>query len=322
MAMNGNRFFHLFATLLSVWAFMFPAHAGEEALWRGPMIDVHSQVDKNTDLDQIVPLMDKAGVAQVVISTRFRQPSSVIHDLAAQHPGRIIPAAKTKTRAFTKGRGPDKFPDVFYQELKSYDYRAMAEVIMWHAAKPGKGAGRSVIEADSPRLRPFVDTARQKGFPFVVHVEFGDMEMGEKDDYMKKLEALFTANQDVSFGMIHMGQLEAEDAAKLLPRHANLFFITSHSNPVTTKASGLPWTRMIFGTKMATAWEKVVLAHPDRFVLGFDNVWASHWRDKFLPQAELWRKVLAKLPGEVAAAIAHKNAERLWKLPPARLPER
>ncbi len=306
-----------FFTVL-IWSIFPVPSSAAESLWQGPMIDVHSQVDKNTDLDSIVPLMNKAGVAQVVLSTRFGQPSSDVHELAARNPGRIIPAAKTKTRAFTKKRS--KFPSVFYKELKRYDYRAMAEVIMWHAAKPGKGAGRSVIEADSPLLQPFVDTARKKGFPFVVHVEFGDMELGEKKDYMKKLEALFSANQDVFFGMIHMGQLDAEDAARLLPKHANLFFITSHSNPVITKDSRLPWTQMIYGTKMASKWEKVVLAYPDRFVLGFDNVWASHWRDKFLPQAKLWRKVLAKLPIEVAQAIAHKNAERLWKLPPARLP--
>ena len=33
-------------------------------------------------------------------------------------------------------------------------------------------------------------------------------------------------------------------------------------------------------------------------------------------QIELWRSALSDLSGEVARAIAHGNAERLWKIPP------
>ena len=36
-----------------------------------------------------------------------------------------------------------------------------------------------------------------------------------------------------------------------------------------------------------------------------------------MQQVDLWRKALGKLPDEVAHAVAHGNAERLWKLAPA-----
>jgi len=83
-----------------------------------------------------------------------------------------------------------------------------------------------------------------------------------------------------------MGQLETKDAARLLAKHANLHFMTSHANPFITANSSQPWV--------------------------------DHWGDKYVGQAALWRKALAELPAEVASKVAHENAERLWKLPTAR----
>ncbi|MAG97418.1 MAG: amidohydrolase family protein [Alphaproteobacteria bacterium] len=291
-----------------------PAQAAE--FWQGPLIDVHSQVDQRTDLKTIVPLLDKAGVAQVVLSARFKQPSSDVIGLAQRHPERIIPAAKTKTRAFTKNSGG--FPRIFKKELRSHDFGAMAEIIMWHAAKKGVGAGKAAMDPDDGRLQPFLKAARKKGWPFLAHIEFAAMDW-DKERYMKKFEAFLAANRDVPVGLIHMGQLKAADAARFLPLHANLFFITSHSNPITIKASRLPWTRMFSGQELAPRWRKLVLAYPERFVLAFDNVFHFHWEKKFLPQVKVWRRALAALPDAVAHALAHGNAERLWKLPPAAL---
>ena len=61
-----------------------------------------------------------------------------------------------------------------------------------------------------------------------------------------------------------------------------------------------------------------MVRHPGQFVLGFDHVWAKHWEKYYLPQVRLWRSALAALPDEVAHAVAHGNAERLWNLPPAK----
>ena len=282
--------------------------------WQGPFIDAHSQIDEKTDVETLIPMLNQAGVAQVILSTRFKQPSSDVLELAARHPGRIIPAAKSKTKAFTKNTG--KFPGTFFKELEKFDYRAVAEIIMWHAAKKKVGAGKATMDPDDPRIAVFMDTARKKGFPFIAHVEFGAMR-GDKSRYMKKLENFFAANRDVPIGMIHMGQLKADDAARLLPKHPNLFFITSHCNPVAYNDNKQTWTRMIVGTKFAPEWRALVLANPTRFVLAFDNVFAFQWEDSFLPQVVVWRKALATVPNDVAHALAHGNAERLWKLPPA-----
>ncbi|HJO75783.1 MAG TPA: amidohydrolase family protein [Rhodospirillales bacterium] len=282
--------------------------------WQGPIIDAHSQIDQKTNLETIVPMLNQAGVAQVILSTRFNQPSSDVIEFAALHLDRIIPAAKTKSKAFMKGR--KAFPGIFHKELKKYDYRAMAEIIMWHAAKKGVGAGKAAMDPDDRRVSIMLDIARQKGIPFIAHVEFAGMGW-DKSDYMEKLEAMVAANRDVPIAMIHMGQLGADDVGRLLPLHPNLYFITSHSNPVTTAKSKIPWTEMFYGSVLAERWQKLIVDNPDRFILAFDNVFYFQWEETFLPQVKVWRKALAALPNEVAHALAHGNAERLWKLPTA-----
>ena len=61
-----------------------------------------------------------------------------------------------------------------------------------------------------------------------------------------------------------------------------------------------------------------MIRHPDRFILGFDSVWAKVWRTFYIEQVRVWRQALRELPDDVAHAVAHKNAERLWNLPPAK----
>ncbi len=320
---------HWLMVLLAAWSgFGTPASAQETAApsqparptivkpadtgmtgWLGPMVDVHSQVDEDTDLSSLVPMLDSGGVSYVLLSTRFDQPSSEIHALAGKHPDRIVPAAKTKTKALMKSReGADQ---IFREEWQSYPYRAMAEVIMWHAAKSGVGAGQAVIEPDSPRLLPLLEASRKAKIPFMAHIEFAMLRSG-KAAYMAKFKALLDANKDVNFGLIHMGQLDAEEAEQLLSSHPNVFLITSHSNPVTYNESVLPWTRLIEGEAFAPRWRPVIERFPDRFVLAFDNVFHFQWRKSFLPQVALWRKVLNTVPDELAHRIAHGNAERLW----------
>ena len=96
-----------------------------------PIIDAHSQVDLNTDIKKVIPLMDKAGVAKTILSTRFNRSSKEIIAFAKKNPDRIIPSFKTKTKAFMKGLS--EYKNIIEKEEKSYRFGAMAEVILYHA---------------------------------------------------------------------------------------------------------------------------------------------------------------------------------------------
>ena len=69
---------------------------------------------------------------------------------------------------------------------------------------------------------------------------------------------------------------------------------------------------------LATEWKQLTVKYPERFILGFDNVWPEHWGKFYLDQVALWRGAIRDLPAEVPHAFAHGNAERLWRLPPSR----
>jgi hypothetical protein len=67
---------------------------------------------------------------------------------------------------------------------------------------------------------------------------------------------------------------------------------------------------------LAPEWRELAIRYPDRFVLSFDNVRPEMWGAFYLAEARVWRRALSELPDPVAQAIAHGNAERLWKIPP------
>ncbi len=117
-----------------------------------------------------------------------------------------------------------------------------------------------------------------------------------------------------------MGQLEYGEVRKLIGKNKNIFFLTSHSNPIAVReARGWkPWVDMFEGNALAPEWQKLLIDHPDRFVFALDNVWGDkHWESSLYDgQMALWRQALSNLPQDVAHAIAHGNAERLWELPP------
>jgi hypothetical protein len=94
-----------------------------------------------------------------------------------------------------------------------------------------------------------------------------------------------------------------------------VFFMTQISD--CQASSGQPWTRIFAGDRLKPEWRNLMVAHPDRFILAFDNVFPGHWSGKYVQQAQLWRKALSDLPPPVAHAVAQRNAERLWRLPPA-----
>jgi len=72
---------------------------------------------------------------------------------------------------------------------------------------------------------------------------------------------------------------------------------------------------MFRGSALASEWRELLIQFPDRFILAFDNVWPENWSHAYVEHAQFWRSALAGLPVDVARAIAHGNAERLWKIP-------
>ncbi len=277
-----------------------------------PIIDAHSQIDHKVNLEKVIKLMNKAGVKHTILSTRGKVKPEQLIRFANKHKNLITPAIRTKGKIYANNS--PKYYKYLDKQLRMREFGAMAEVILWHAKK-GDKAPQWIIEPDDRRVVAALNAAIEKLWPFIVHIEFAAAG-SDRNRFKSKFLKMVKDNPNHPFVLIHMGQLESTEVNRLLTEHSNLYFITSHSNPVVAKSSKQPWVNLFNGSKLSTQWRSLIVAFPDRFILGFDNVWPAHWGKYYLKQVSLWRNALADLPDEVAHALAHKNAERLWKLTP------
>mgnify|MGYP000300728147 CR=1 FL=1 len=273
-------------------------------------VDAHSQMPGGLNTDHILPLMDKAGVRRTLLSARNDRSPQDVAEFATAHPGRITAAVRSKGRAFNDNK--KKFRKLVKQQLKQPVFKALGEVILYHAQK-GNKAPEINVSLDSPQAQLMLDAALDRKWPFIAHFEL-KASGGAKPDIMASFEAALRANPEHPFVLIHMAQLDVGEVKRLIADHGNVYFITSHSNPVIAGKSGQPWVDMFIDDVLAPEWKKMMIEHPDRFIFGIDNVWPQHWGDIYIEQVNYWRNALAELPHEVAHMIGHRNAERLWGL--------
>jgi len=282
--------------------------------YEGKMIDAHSQLPAPETANKVIELMDKAGVVRTILSFRGTARKRDVLILAAVYPNRITPSIKTKGRHWP--RGNEKYFKMIKKQLATGKFSALGEVLFYHAAKGNVAPEWTVLPTDK-QAKYLLKVARENGWPLVAHIEFAAL-FWDKKAWMKRLETMLSANRDMAFPMIHMAQLEPDDVERLLAAHPNIYFMTSHSNTITVRESNQPWTNMFSGQTLKPKWVELIMRYPDRFILNFDNVFEDHWGRFYLDQVALWRKALEALPSDVAHAIAHKNAERIWNLPPAK----
>ena len=285
-----------------------------------PIIDAHSQADTQIGFDEILALMDEARVSRTILALRGRTKARDLISFAARHADRITPAVRSKGGPYNRNE-LGRFKKFLKKRLKLPGFGAMAEVLMYHAEKRNRGgrviAPQIVVHPDDPRVRFVLAKAIKRNWPFIAHIEFASIG-ADRDLFMTEFEDMLRQNPGHPFVLIHMGQLGADEVARLIGAHGNIHFITAHTNPITVSRSSEPWVDQFDGDSLAAEWKELYLRHPDRFILGFDNVWARHWKKLYVEQVALWRKALGELPDTVAHAVAHGNAERLWNLPPAR----
>jgi len=296
---------------------------GQQAL---PIIDAHSQFDQHVGLDEIMHWLDRAGVSRVILSDRSTgmvDRGEELLGLAAKHPDRITPAIRSKPPGYAKMRESEFFR-YLARQAEHPGYGALAEIILTHAAMRNAyfslGGDIEILPGEH-QTRTAAALARRKGWPMLLHIEFRYIGQ-RKAIFMEELERLLANHRDLPVGLMHMGQLEPEEAERLVKSHPNAFFMLSWANPVGVgqAARNDPrrgWINMFQGSELKPQWRELMLAFPDRFVLAIDNVFKPQWSDMYVQQVAVWRKALLALPGPVAHAVAHGNAERLWKLPPA-----
>ena len=311
-----------FARLCGVFILLFAGgcvsnSSLENSAVRIPMIDAHSQAGKYVDLDDIIPLMNKAGVTRTLLSARRGLNWREISTFAGSNPARITASVRTKGGVY-RDNSP-KYYRRLEKQLNDPNFGAMAEIMIYHAERRKRDAPERDMDFAEPQPAAAISAARSKGWPIVLHIEFQSIpgDTLQRSSFMKQFEEFLQRQDGFPVVLTSLGQLKATEAQRLLKKHKNLHLNTSRANWYAISQKSQPWTEMVSVGGLVPAWRKLVLQYPDRFILAFDNVWQEDWGWFYINQARIWQKALQSLPSDVAHAVAHRNAERLWRLPPA-----
>lgn len=268
-----------------------------------PLLDAHSQFDETVRERLIIERMDESGVIGTILSTRGRQDPIAAARFAEREPRRIVVAASTKQQR--------KYDAVAL--LSSGRFHSAAEILLYHARK-GHRAPEIRAVPDDPALLTLYQTIVGMRRPLVLHIEFRALKGRDRLIYWQALESIVERWPEVPVELIHMAQLGPSEAENLLRRYTNVFFLTSHADPITISQSKQPWTNMFSGHALDPEWRALIERYPNQFVFAIDNVWPENWETDYSIKVALWRKGLADLPGSVARQVGCGNAVRLWQL--------
>ncbi len=223
-------------------------------------------------------ILDRAGVSRAFVSST---PDDGTLRLHAKAPDRIVPVLRPyRTRGDMGSWTKDPSVISYVEErLRRGVYRGIGEFHM--------GAG----EVGDPVPRRFVELAAQ--YKIFVHCHCDD----------GGIEGLARLRSDVRLLWAHAGMSSSATAVeRILDRYPNVWVELALRSDVAP------------GGTLDTAWRALFLKYPDRFLVGTDT-WINPQWDRLPDILNNFRVWLRQLPPDVAAKLAHGNAERLAASP-------
>ena len=265
------------------------------APYAGPIFDAHLhynvEASERYPVADVLARMQRSGVRAIVANSR---PNDGTKALAA-------------ARDETRRAGVTVVPFVRL-------YRNRADYTGWHAdptivemverelaagtaAGPYRGLGEFHLydsaNADGPTARRLMQLADQRRLVVLAHVD---------DVAIERLLA-HAPSARLVWAHTGIGGVPIERVRALLERHPTLLGELSYRPGLTNGDGGL-----------APDWRALMLAMPERFVVGSDTWINARWDDyeALMRQARRW---LGELPAPVAERIGWENAAALFALP-------
>jgi predicted TIM-barrel fold metal-dependent hydrolase len=184
--------------------------------------------------------------------------------------------------------------------------------------------------ADHPLLMLLADIAAEKNIPMDLHLDLApeDMKLPDRPVFnptnppllkanMAAFERLLAHNRAARIVWAHagsdpLGTRTPQIQRELLSRNPNLFMSLRLSG-----AAPAPFFALAPNKNLKPIWLALFRDYPDRFVIGTDFFHAPPAGSHIGVGEELlqnYRATLAQMPPELAIAIAHGNAEKIYRL--------
>ncbi|WP_214367332.1 amidohydrolase family protein [Pseudonocardia sp. H11422] len=185
-------------------------------------------------------------------------------------------------------------------------WRGIGEVLLRHDDLTNLTAGEQP-SASHPALDPVFDFARTHGCPLALHHDSSSAGRAGDHEYVPQLDMMLRRHPRTTVVWCHAGvarriepRRQADVVADLLTAHDNLHIDISWS--LVDRILGEDGTP-------AGDWTTLIDRHPDRFVVGSDNV----GRPGGLPDTiKTLSPLLDALPPRHRQLVAVDNATRLW----------
>lgn len=320
-----------------------------------PLVDTHSHLDHAGSLGNLEAAlaaaladMDRLGVRLSVLlpppqvaELRVVYECDDLQFAARKHPGRIALVGGGGTlNPMIQSTAPDAVTEEKKQRFRALAEKALAcgakgfgEIAAHHISHGRMGAQHPYewVPPDHPLLLLLADLAAERNLPIDLHLDLvpADMPRPERPGFNPSNPAVFKENQagferllahnrKARIVWAHAGTdplltRTPELQRELLARHPNL-----HMSLRPGPGGPHPTFALDPRGTLKPAWLALLRDFPDRFMLGSDQFHPPYAAARRTPAEgyDNLRRLVEQLPPDLARAIAHENAERLYGLAP------
>jgi len=244
-----------------------------------PVFDAH--IHYNADVWEALPparaleKLGEAGITRALVSATPAEGAERLYRLA---PARIVPFLRPYADSSARYTWYKQVATIDYvrEQLARIPYRGIGEFHVF-----GDDAGTAVVTE-------IIRLAREHRLALHAHTNLPGM------------QAILEQAPDIPVIWAHAGfNVPVVLLNELLEEHPQLYLELSFREGITREG------------KLTPEWKALFVTHPRRCLVGMDTYTPGRWAE-LAELADTARDWLDQLPPEIAAGIAHGNAERLF----------
>lgn len=313
--------------LLAAWLLCSPLKASD--IYNGTLVDAHSQKGGDISVKDLSNRINNSSIEYILLSFRV-DPDKVgdeLLEIKKLTGGKVRYLIPTKLGGFSNEQSSDNSAiDLIYQLKKSSErnnlnHVGFGEILVQHAPHDHERLKYDGVNFDlnSPRVSRAIQIVLEEKKPVILHLELNDYETASRK-ILNQIVSLANSNPKNTFLLIHMAQVDLNEAEFIIQNTKNVHFMTSHAdkrnqNRKKTGKSQTGWINLLDSDgKIRKNWINLMNKNPKRFLLAFDNVFEHHWSARYENNISKWRRALSSLDGEASISVACNNANEYFGL--------